>query len=159
LNGCGGIRIQANGVETYVRNLICGMLADPVTRKALAELAPIEEPCESAPVTQVEIEARRERLIDLYTDGDIDRATFRARQRRLDEQAQEAEAEMVGKTRDRMVATIPSTFGELVTAWDESGIEYQRRLIDTLLHPIVVSPARSRRRAFDPARLAVTPRA
>ncbi len=130
-----------------------------MTQKASTELAPVEEDGEWAPVRLAEVEARRERLIDLYTTGDIDRATFRARRARLDEQARDAAAEMVGRTRDRMVVAIPSTSDELVAAWKESGIEYQRLLIDTLLHPIVVNPAQSRRRAFDPGRLEVAPRA
>ncbi len=41
MGGCGGIRIQANGLEAYVRDLICGMLADPVTRAAMGGLAPV----------------------------------------------------------------------------------------------------------------------
>jgi hypothetical protein len=55
--------------------------------------------------------------------------------------------------------TIPSTFDELVTTWDESGIEFQRRLVEILLQPIMVNPAGARRKIFDPERLAVTPTA
>ena len=36
LDGCGGIRIQAKGVERHVRDLVCGMLADPEPRAVLA---------------------------------------------------------------------------------------------------------------------------
>ncbi len=159
LNGCGGIRIQAVGIETYVRDLICGMLADPVTRAALADLAPVEDALSTRPVDLAEIDARRERLIDLYTGGDIDKATFRARQDRLDKEAQQAQAKIASHTRGQVVATIPSSFDELVNAWESGGIEFQRRLIDTLLHPIVVNPAGAIRRRFDPGRLEVRPRA
>lgn len=80
LDGCGGIRIQAIGIECYVRDLICGMLADPVTRAAMAGLG---DPMNDQQVALADelraVECRVQRLVDLYTDGDIDRPTFRAR--------------------------------------------------------------------------------
>ena len=48
---------------------------------------------------------------------------------------------------------IPSTSEELVDAWDKSGIDYRRQLIEFLITSIVVSPATSRRPAFDATRL------
>jgi DNA invertase Pin-like site-specific DNA recombinase len=95
MGGCGGIRIQANGLEAYVRDLICGMLADPVTRAAMAELAPVSTPGAVSDAL-ADLQLRRERLIDLYTEGDIDRATFRSRQAKLDGQIRAAEAERPG---------------------------------------------------------------
>lgn len=92
--------------------------------------------------------------IDLYTDGDIDRA----RKDRLDDEA-------VRSKRDRRPHRHPSGgrgpphLEELVAAWEEQGINFQRRLIQALLHPIVVDPARTRKRAFDPSRLRIEPKA
>ena len=102
MGGCGGIRIQANGLENHVRDLICGMLADPVTRAAIAELTPAAAPGAMSD-SLADLHVRRERLVDLYTEGDIDRATFRTRQARIDEQLQAAEAD-----RSRCSAAMPS---------------------------------------------------
>ena len=37
--------------------------------------------------------------------------------------------------------------------------DFQRRLIQAILHPIIVNPARTRKRAFDPGRLEIVPKA
>jgi site-specific DNA recombinase len=150
MGGCGGIRIQANGLEDYVRDLICGTLADPVTRSAMAELAPVATPG-SASGALADLHVRRERLIDLYTEGDIDRSTFRTRQAKLDEQIRMAKGERAGGA--AAMSALPSTYDELVTIWDESGIDYRRSLIELLVKAILVCPATSRGRRFDPHRL------
>ena len=54
---------------------------------------------------------------------------------------------------------MPGTYDELVAAWGERGIDFQRRLIEAMLHPIVINPARSRKRVFDPSRVQIEPRA
>jgi len=156
MGGCGGIRIQANGLEAYVRDLICGMLADPVTRAAMAELAPVTSPG-AASDALADLQLRRERLIDLYTDGDIDRATFRSRQAKLDEQIRAVEADRVGGSTS--MPPTPSTFEELVATWDESGIDFQRQLIEALVTSLVVNPAPSPRRQFNAERLSIALRA
>lgn len=160
LDGCGGIRIQAAGVETYVRDLVCGMLADPDTRVALASLGNDEDDDGGSLLEDLRaVETKRQRLIDLYTDGDIDRASFRARRDNLDEQARRIEAEMAQRSGRRALVDVPATFEELVETWHARGVEFQRRLTEALLYPITVRPAGARRRLFDPARLEIDPRA
>jgi len=131
------------------------MLGDPVTRAAMAELAPAAIPG-SAPDALADLHVRRERLIDLYTEGDIDRVTFRTRQGRLDEQIRATETGGAGDSRGGEMPSIPSTLDELVMTWDASGIDFQRQLIEVLISSVVVDAATSRRRAFDASRLRVT---
>ena len=78
-------------------------------------------------------------------------------QQALLEAARAAGARM--HTGTRVLAEVPGTYEELVAAWDERGIDFQRRLIEALLHPIIVNPARTRKRAFDPGRLEIVPKA
>ncbi len=54
---------------------------------------------------------------------------------------------------------MPSSFEELVTTWDKSGIDFQRRLVEALVATLTVRSATSRRRAFDPTRVGVQLRA
>ncbi|MCA1703486.1 MAG: zinc ribbon domain-containing protein, partial [Actinobacteria bacterium] len=160
LDGCGGIRIQAKGVEEYVRDLVCGTLADPETRAALTKIAGDQDGDDSSIIEKLRaVEAKRQRLVDLYTDGDIARAEFRTRRDALDEQVCALEAEMARGRGSRVLAGVPATFDELVEAWDVRGVEFQRRLSEALLHPILVKPAGSRRRLFDADRLVIDPRA
>lgn len=157
LDGCGGIRIQADAVEDHVRDFVCGMLADPETRSVLASLASESEDDDRSITEELRtIEAKRQRLIDLYTDGDIKRADYRRRMTDLDDAAGQLEGQLERRGGARVLADVPRTYSKLVSAWDARGIEYQRRLITALLHPIVVSPA-TRGRVFDPDRLAIEP--
>lgn len=160
LDGCGGIRIQAAGVEDHVRDLVCGMLADPDTRAALANLGSEDDDGGASVMEELRaLEAKRQRLIDLYTDGDIDRGAFRTRRDAFDDQLRAFEATIAQRSGSRVLIDVPTTFDALVDAWKVRGIEFQRRLIEALLHPIIVKPAGTRRRLFDETRLTIEPRA
>lgn len=101
LDGCGRVGIRAPQLEEYVRDLVCGMLADPVTRTAMARLDTGDDDGagDSSPMEALrEIDERRQRLIDLYTDGDIDRSSFRSRKDRLDDEAREVETKIANRT-------------------------------------------------------------
>jgi hypothetical protein len=139
-----------------MRDLICGMLADPVTRAAMDDLAPVAAPGAASDVLN-DLHLRRERLIDLYTEGDIDLATFRSRQARLDDRIQAAKSER--SSSGTAVPSIPSALEELAATWNASGIDYQRTLLEILVESVTVSSVSSRRRAFDPSRLTVALRA
>jgi DNA invertase Pin-like site-specific DNA recombinase len=159
--GCGRIRIQAPGVERHVRDLICGMLADPVTRDALESIARESAHRGGTASELTDLERRRERLVDLYTEGDIDRATFRSRRNALDGQIRDWRAQLnshLNADNDSFVG-VPGTFDDLVSTWDTADIDQQRRLVTLLLDPVVVNPTTSRgRRMFDATRLQVTAR-
>lgn len=158
LDGCGGIRVQAPGVEDYIRDLVCGMLADPETRAVLTGLAEVDDGGSALVEDLRTVEAKRQRLVDLYTDGDIDRAEFRRRRDELDARASVIEAQMARRSGERVVAEVTGSFEELVELWEDRGPAFQRRITEALLHPITVNPV-GRQRRFDPARLVVIPRA
>src|SRR5690606_35124139 len=103
---------------------------DPVTRDAMARLdaGGGDEGDGSLLEALREIDERRQRLIDLYTDGDIDRSSFRTRNDRLDDEAREIEIQIANRTGNRVLTEVPGTYEELVKAWEERGIEFQRRL-------------------------------
>lgn len=144
-----------------MRDLICGMHADPVARAAMARLDTGGEDESDGSLLEAlrEIDERCQRLIDLYTDGDIDRASFPTRKDRLDDEAREVEAQIANRTGTRVLAEVPGTYEELVAAWEQRGNDFQRRLVEALLHPIIVNPVRSRKRAFDPRPLEIVPKA
>lgn len=160
LDGCGGIRIQAVGVERDIRDLVCGMLADPDTLSALANLGSDDDGDGMSIGDELRaVEAKRQRLIDLYTDGDIDRGAFRTSRDAFDDQLRALEATMAQRSGNRVLIDVPTTFDALVDAWEARGIEFQRRLTEALLHPIIVKPAGVRHRLFDETRLTIEPRA
>jgi hypothetical protein len=79
--GCGRIRIKAKPTEGYVKEVVLGMLADPATREVLVALQPAQGDDDVVSIgDQVRgIEVRRERLVDLYVSGDLDKASYRRR--------------------------------------------------------------------------------
>lgn len=123
----------------------------------MTALAPATSPG-AASDSLADLHLRREHLIDLYTDCDINRATFRNRQAKLDEQIRVAEIERQSSAASA-VPVIPATFDELVELWNESGIDFQRELLDVLVTSITVRPATTIRRRFDAGRLEVHLRA
>jgi len=162
LGGCGRIRIKAEPVEAHVKELVLGMLADPRTREVLAALQPDEADDDAASIAQQigDIEARRERLVDLYLGGDLDKRAYRRRVQELDAELHGAEAVFADRASRRTLVGIPKDYDALEEQWDARGIEFQRLLIEAVLEPITVRPAAARgRKRFDPERLAVVPRA
>lgn len=160
LGGCGGIRVQAEGIEAYVREVVCGMLADPETRAVLASMSGDGADDHDGLVEAMQqVETKRARLVDLYTDGDITRAEFRRRRDELDEEARALDAEIARRSGARRLVDVPASFEELVEAWEARGIEFQRMLVEAVLEPIVVNPAGRVGRKFDPERVEIRPRA
>jgi hypothetical protein len=138
------------------------MLADPVTRAALASLggdAETHDDQDAPGEVLRRLGAKRQRLIDLYTDGDIDRGEFRSRRDAIDDDIREVETQIGQRQGNRVLYGIPETYDELVHEWERRGIDFQRRLTALLLEPINVQPAGAKRRTFDPDRLEIVPRA
>jgi len=138
------------------------MLADPVTRAALANLGGDAKPddAQDAPGEVLRrLGVKRQRLIDLYTDGDIDRGEFRTRRDAIDDDIREVETQIGQRQGNRVLHDIPDNYDELVDDWERRGVEFQRRLTALLLEPISVQPAGSKRRTFYPGRLEIVPRA
>lgn len=162
LAGCGRIRIKAEPVEAHVKELVLGMLADPHTRQVLADLQPDEADDDTASIgAQIRgVEARRERLVDLFVGGDLDKAAYRRRLRDLDTELAVAESLFADRSIHRTLGGIPRDYEALAELWDTKGIEFQRLLIEAVLEPITVKPAAVQgRRGFDSARLVLVPRA
>jgi len=160
--GCGRIRIKAQPVEAHVKEMVLGMLADPTTRDVLVALQPEEVDGDVVSVgEQVRgIQTRRERLVDLYVGGDLDKAGYRRRADELDAELHGAELAFADRLSHKTLVGIPTTYEALAELWDQKGIEFQRLLIEAVLEPITVKPAASRgRRTFDPSRLVLVPRA
>lgn len=161
LGGCGRIRIKAQPTEAHVQELVLGMLADPATREVLEALQPDEADDDVVSIgEQIRgIEKRRERLVDLFVGGDLDKASYRRRISELDAELHAAELAFADHLGHKTLVGIPSSYEALEELWDERGIEFQRLLVEAVLEPITVKPAELRgRKTFDPSRLVVVPR-
>lgn len=160
--GCGRIRIKAQPVEVHVKEFVLGMLADPATRDVLVALQPEEDDGDVVSIgEQVRgMQTRRERLVDLYVGGDLDKPGYRRRSEELDAELHAAELAFADRLTHNTLVGIPTTYEALAELWESKGIEFQRLLIEAVLEPITVKPAVVRgRRGFDAERLILVPRA
>jgi site-specific DNA recombinase len=159
LGGCGGIRIQADALEAHVRDLVCGTLADPKARRVLAKLAASEAADTELVAEMRSLEERRERLVDLYTDGEIDRAAFRRRRDDIDNELNRLETQFAGCSSSVVAAALPTSADELLDLWQTNGIDFRRSLIGAIVSSVTVMPAERPSRIFDPSRLQLDLRA
>jgi len=98
--------------------------------------------------------------VDRGLGGDLDKASYRRRSSELDAELHAAELAFADHLGHKTLVGIPSSYEALAELWDEKGIEFQRLLVEAVLEPITVKPAELRgRRAFDPSRLVLVPRA
>jgi len=138
------------------------MLADPRTRDVLVALQPEEVDGDVVSIGEHVrgIQTRRERLVDLYVGGDLDKSSYRRRSEELDAELHVAELAFADRLTHSTLVGIPTTYEAFEELWDSKGIEFQRLLIEAVLEPITVKPAAVRgRRGFDSERLVLVPRA
>jgi hypothetical protein len=138
------------------------MLADPRTRDVLVALQPEEVDGDVVSIGEHVrgIQTRRERLVDLYVGGDLDKSGYRRRSDELDAELQVAELAFADRLTHSTLVGIPTTYEALAELWDSKGIEFQRLLVEAVLEPITVKPAAVRgRKRFDAGRLVLVPRA
>lgn len=159
LEGCGGTRIPADPVETHLRRIVCGTLADPVTRKALLAFLPDPSQAHQAGVVSElrAVEGRRERLIDLYLDGGLEKPEYLRRLRELEEELARLEHAVTSAGQSTVLAGLPRTVKGLEAEWDERGPQFQRALLKAVLEPVIVGPGRSGRGSDPIARLDIRP--
>ena len=106
------------------------------------------------------IEARRERLVDLFVGGDLDKASYRRRSQELDAELHAAELAFADHLGHKTLVGIPTSYEALDELWGQRGIEFQRLLVEAVLEPVTVKPAAVRgRKRFDSERLVLVPRA
>ena len=159
--GCNGCRIAAEPVEDFIRRFVCAQLADPETRRVLLAVAPDApgggEPSLAEAIRAVE--ERRERLVDLYMEGQLDKAGFLRRSDCLNVELDGLERALVEGSERTALVGLPRTFDELSAAWDERGVDFQRLLVSAVVGPITVGPGTPGRHSPVLERLQLAPRA
>jgi hypothetical protein len=155
LGGCGGIQIKAEFVEDAVRDYIIGVLSDPELRDELLAAAPAPDDRDHTAVMAElrQADTARQRLTDLAVDGVITAAEVRRKTTELDARVDQLQRQLADLP-SRAVVNLPVTEEDLLTAWEERDIDFQRSLIGLLIDTITVGPAtRMGPGRFDASRL------
>lgn len=156
LGGCGGLRIKAEWVEDAVRDYIVAVLTDPAVVDRL--IAALPSPDDSAQRDALDhlrqIEVKRDRITDLLVDGDISKTQAKRKRLQLEDEEADLRRTLETTPTSKALTDLPSTPTDLIAAWEERGIDYQRTLIDLTIESITVAPARKNHpRRFDAGRL------
>jgi hypothetical protein len=64
------------------------------------------------------IQTRRDRLVDLYVGGDLDKAAYHRRSGELDAELHAAELAFADRLSQKTLVGIPTTYGALAELWD-----------------------------------------
>lgn len=155
LHGCGGIRIKAEWVEDAVRDYVVAVLTDPDFLKSLLESLPVNDDDRQRRVVDElkELDFKRQRIADLAIDGAISAADAKRGRIELDELETGLRQQLRGERPSTALAGLPSTIDLMLEAWEERGINYQRSLVALTIEQIVIKPATTLGRSFDPDRL------
>lgn len=156
LGGCGGLRIKAEWVEDAVRDYVVATLSDPAIVDRLISALPRPDDSEQKhALTKLRaLEVKRDRITDLLVDGDLSQVDARLRRAACDDEEVELRRSLEATPTSKALTSLPTTFAELLTAWNERGIEYQRTLINLTVASITVLSAKGgSNRKFDPDRL------
>jgi hypothetical protein len=158
LPGCGGIAIMADPLEELIAETVFAALDTPKLGELLA--AQSDSADADARINQLHAdgEALEALAIDFYTNGLLDRATFLAAKRALEDRIDANRSALGQATATRTLAGLDS--GEAVrTAWAERDLAWRRGLLATVLDRVTISRGRRGYNRFDPSRVQVTWRA
>jgi hypothetical protein len=87
-------------------------------------------------------------------EGDITKPEARRKRLELDELEADLRRTLEATPTNKALTDLPRTPEELLAAWEERGIDYQRTLIELTIESITVKPAgKPSGRRFDPDRL------
>lgn len=143
--GCGKIRVDGEGLEDHVSDLILEALANPRIGEALERRQGADN---SEIVAKLDaLDRRRTELAEAFAMNEIDRAQLRAGTARIDEQRQDLRSQLA-PTRGPLL-----TVGDLVDLWESEDVEWRHRVAAVLFDKVIVNPAVRGRNYFDPGRV------
>lgn len=159
LGGCGSLVTLAEPVEEEVRQYVVGKLCDPKYRKRLARLSESAKgDTDTLADKLADVEAQRDRLLDLYLEQRVTKAAYERRYEALTASAEALQRKMFSGPSEFVLRDLPPTVEQLAAMWDDKGIDFQRQLIALVIESVEVLPGRPGRRPFDPDRLAWHPK-
>jgi len=159
-DGCSGVAARAEPVEAALLDVILELLDSPefAMKVVRAVDTAIDHDTEQARLAK-QLGADRARLaelVEMWADGDLDRAEWLTARRRLTERIEAAESDLSTLASDVALASVPSA-GELARRWPAMGVDHRRAIFGLLFDHVVLMPSGSRvglpRAWFDPSRL------
>ncbi len=159
LGGCGSLVILADPVEDEVRQYVVGKLCDPKYRKQLARLAEsADDETDTLADRLADIEAQRDRLLDLYLEAKVAKSAYERRYEALTAESEALQRKVFSGPNNAVLRDLPPSVEQLSALWDDKGIGFQRQLIDLVIQRVDVRPGQPGRRTFDSDRLVWHPR-
>jgi site-specific DNA recombinase len=137
--GCGSMRIEMHHLERYIEYQVFARLDSPELRAALAAkgkgATDIEKRLRKAIADD---ERAMRRLAEDYDDGDVPKAEYRQRRKRIQDRLDANQSALADATRTRTHLTLPSG-NELRAQWPHRDNVWKRTILGSLIERIDIS--------------------
>lgn len=146
--GCGRQSINAAHLEGFARTVVTTVLAHPIIQDRIEQFVSNLTSTDIAAI-RLDIEAKRERLLDLAADGLLTKGQLKDRLAKLDDELRRAAQS------GRRKVVIPKTLPEVEAWFDRSSVKTKAELFQRAFEYIEIRPSKRPRgsRGFDPDRL------
>lgn len=152
-DGCGKVSIVAQRVEEIVRDRALGLVV--AATNVHAEIDD-HEARRTAEERLARLATRRDELLGLFNEGVLSVDEFKRSRAQVDAQVEELTRARAEANLQHSLEGLPMDPDKLREAWDEGDLDFRRNIITGTIASIVVNPATTRGRTFDPTRVEVT---
>jgi DNA invertase Pin-like site-specific DNA recombinase len=142
--GCGRVHQAVEPLDLFV----VGAVVAVVRRGGLAP-APVDDGVSPVEARLVEVEARREAMLELLGAGELSPGEWQRLRPGIDAEL----AELRASTPVPVPVVAPSV--DLGAEWSSLHLDVQRRLVESVVERVVVAPCGSRGGRFDPGRVMI----
>ena len=148
-DSCNRCVIHADPVEDYVFETgVLGLVLDPKWREMVARSMPRDTDDHGDIMGEMaELDRRRERLNEIYLDGNMSKTEYQRRSERLKDERSAMLGKLSTRTELKLLASIPTDEGAFRAMWEERGLDWQRLVLDVCLESVSIRPGRAARPA------------
>jgi site-specific DNA recombinase len=156
--GCGRISIRSRPLDAYVVEAVITALSSPRLAELLAGADADQDQAVAAGLERDKA-ALLELSADYYQHRMIDRETFFANRRPLQDAIEAAERHLARRASRGVLEQVPRTKEALEAAWERWTLDQRRTVLRLVLDSVVVHKAEQRGRRFDAGRVKLVWRA
>lgn len=155
--GCGKIRVQAEPLEAWVRDIVFALVTDPdQVQRRTAEAAQLAGAEADTRAALDRLDTRQTILTESRLDG-LPREEYRRAQRELNEERERLEKRLASLAGALGPVDAETRDEEVLARWESLTLGERREVVRTHLHDVVVQPAVRGRNFFDEDRVRTDP--
>jgi DNA invertase Pin-like site-specific DNA recombinase len=155
-NGCPGIGVDADAVESFIASLVITRLSTPRLRARLAK-GNDDSHTRALHATLRKLERAADDLAEAFGAGELDRRAYRVASDRnvTERRAVEADVRAAAGAQTSAIVEAPNTERALADWWRQADVQRRHALVSAVIDSIIVNPVVPGTRKFDPDRLEI----